>query len=58
MDQKTQPKLSPEPEHVGSIWTHPYMLYIVLTILLFAVLIVAGWLAFTNGWIPSRGVSQ
>jgi hypothetical protein len=45
-----------EPERKGSGWKHPYVIYIVLTTLLFAGLVVAGWLALSNGWIPSRGI--
>lgn len=48
--------LKPEREHQGPIWKHPYMLYIVLTVLLFAILLAIGWLALENGWVPSRGV--
>ena len=47
--------LKPELEHEGSIWKHPYMLYIVLTVILFILLLVIGWLAYSSGWIPSRG---
>lgn len=47
-----------EPEHQGSIWKHPYMIYIALTILLFGFLVVVGWLALENGWIPDRGISS
>jgi hypothetical protein len=45
-----------EPEHEGPLWKHPYILYVLLTCALFAVLLFAGWLAWTNGWIPNRGV--
>lgn len=44
----------PEREHTGSIWTHPYMIYILLTAALFVLLVFLGWLALTNGWIPQR----
>ena len=46
------PKDSREPEHQGSIWSHPYMLYIWITVIIFAVLLSAGYLAVTQGWIP------
>ena len=46
-----------EPDFRGPGWKHPYVIYIVLTALLFAGLIFAGWLAYENGWIPNRGVS-
>jgi hypothetical protein len=45
-----------EPEHRGSVWKHPYMVYVLITAVLFAGLLAAGWLALSNGWIPSRGV--
>jgi hypothetical protein len=50
--------LKHEEEHVGSIWKHPYMIYIILTIALFLSLVFVAWLAWTNGWIPNRGVSK
>ena len=53
-----KPALNPEKEHHGSIWMHPYMLYIVLTIVLFIFLLFMGWVAFTNGWIPNRGTTS
>lgn len=43
-----------EEEHVGSVWKHPYMVYVVLTMVLFVFLVVMGWLAWTNDWIPHR----
>ena len=46
-----------EMEHSGSIWTHPYMAYIWATMVLFLLLVFLGWLAWTNGWIPNRGIS-
>jgi hypothetical protein len=46
----------PEPEHQGSLWKHPYMIYIVLTAALFAGLLAAGWFALNAGLIPSRGL--
>lgn len=45
----------PEPEHKGPWWAHPYALYVWATVGLFAFLIVMGWLAVSNGWIPERG---
>ncbi len=44
-----------EEEHRGSIWTHPYMIYIGLTLVLFVLLLVIGAIAWTQGWIPNRG---
>ena len=55
-------KQSPEREKTNedsaraSIWTHPYTLYIILTIVLFALLVLAGWIASVNDWIPNRRV--
>lgn len=49
--------LQHEEEHQGSIWKHPYMIYVVLTMFLFLFLVLMGWLAWTQGWIPNRGVS-
>ena len=46
-----------ETEYSGSIWTHPYMVYIWATVILFLILVFLGWLAWTNGWIPNRGIS-
>jgi hypothetical protein len=43
-----------EPEHRGSLWKHPYMVYVWLTAILFAFLIFMGWLAVQNDWIPRR----
>ncbi len=43
-----------EEEHLGSIWKHPYMIYSVLTVILFLFLIAAGYLALKNGWIPNQ----
>jgi hypothetical protein len=47
--------LKPEREHPGPIWKHPYVLYLLLTVVLFGALLFIGWLALENGWIPSRG---
>jgi hypothetical protein len=46
-----------EPEWEGSVWKHPYMIYILLTVVLFAFLLGMGWLALTQGWIPDRGIN-
>lgn len=48
--------LQREPEHVGPIWTHPYMLYVLFTVPLFLLLIFLGLLALKSGWIPDRGI--
>lgn len=57
MTKRDLTELTPEPDWKGSGWKHPYVIYIVLTIALFAFLIGMGWLAWTQGWIPTRGVS-
>lgn len=46
---------SVEPEFVGSIWRHPYMAYVYLTAIIFGGMILIGWMALDQGWIPSRG---
>jgi hypothetical protein len=53
-DQNVQNRLSSEPEHQGSIWKHPYLVYILLTVVLFCGLLAAAWLAQMNDWIPKR----
>ena len=55
MENKSPQKY--EPEWTGSWWKHPYVLYIVLVTALFLGLILAGYLALQNGWIPNRGNS-
>lgn len=47
--------LSPEPEHRGSMWTHPYVLYLILTLLLFLLLLLASWYVWSSGLVPNRG---
>ena len=44
-----------EPEQIQG-WKNPYVLYIVLTLGLFAFLVIMGYLAYTQGWIPNRGI--
>ena len=53
--QSQHPSQDREPEHAGSIWTHPYMVYIYLTVVIFGFLLGVGWMALENGWIPKRG---
>lgn len=50
-------KLAPEPEWKGSKYSHPYLIYVVLTVVLFVFLVVMGGLAWTQGWIPNRRIS-
>jgi len=45
-----------EPDWKAPGWKHPYVIYIVLTAALFAFLVLMGYLAVENGWIPSRGI--
>jgi hypothetical protein len=54
-DSKFQPSAH-EAEHQGSIWKHPYMIYIMLTAALFGFLVFMAYLAIKNGWIPNRGI--
>lgn len=55
---RTQGVPEPEREHTGPIWKHPYVLYILLTVVLFLLLLFLTWLAMENGWIPNRGTSR
>jgi len=43
-----------EPEWSGPIWKHPYFLYVILTIALFAFLLIMAWVALNQDWIPQR----
>jgi hypothetical protein len=58
MSSGTEPEPQLEKEHEGPIWKHPYFAYIVLTMLLFGFLVLMGWLALENGWMPSRGIGH
>lgn len=40
-------------EHTGPWWTHPYVLYLWITGVLFAVLLFFGWLGWKNGWVAN-----
>jgi hypothetical protein len=53
---QSQPEKKPhsEPEWTKPIWKHPYMLYVALTGVLFAFLLLMAWLATSNDWIPHR----
>lgn len=44
-----------EEEHTGTIWKHPYLVYVILTFGLFLFLILMAWLALHEGWLPNRG---
>jgi hypothetical protein len=56
MNTHPQKPLKPEQEHEGPLWKHPYLAYILLTLVLFIFLLIIGWLALDQGWIPSRGI--
>lgn len=45
-----------EKEFAGPAWKHPYMIYVWLTVVLFLFLLVMGYLAKQNDWIPDRGI--
>ena len=42
-----------EPEHQGPWWSHPVTLYIWLTLVLFLLLLLGGWLGYRAGIIPN-----
>lgn len=46
-----------EPEFTGPGWKNPYVIYIVLTMLLFGFLVLMGYIAWTSGWIPNRSTA-
>ena len=59
MDPKTenappQPSRGVEKDWSGSGWKHPYALYLMGTVVLFAFLLLMGYLAIENDWIPKR----
>lgn len=43
-----------EKEWTQAGWKHPYAIYIGATALLFAFLLLMGYLAIENDWIPKR----
>jgi hypothetical protein len=51
-------KQNREPEFSGPAWKHPYMLYCLLTVLLFIFLLGMAYMAIQNDWIPSRGIGH
>jgi hypothetical protein len=55
MSDDTKREVKTEAEFTGPGWKNPYVLYIVLTLGLFLFLVLMGYLAWTNGWIPNRG---
>jgi len=40
------------PQNLG--WKHPYVIYIVLTLVLFGFMLLMAYLAIENDWIPKR----
>lgn len=42
-----------EPEHRGSKWKHPYVVYIWATLLLFALLVIVATICYRLGVIPN-----
>ena len=47
-------KLKKQEKQPGSVWTHPYILYVLLTIVLFSFILLMGWLALSNDWLSVR----
>jgi hypothetical protein len=54
MDQSSKPAPSREKDWNGPAWKHPYVIYLVLVVVLFAFLGLMGYLAVENDWIPKR----
>ena len=57
-DPMNSPKTAHEKEFKGPAWKHPYVIYVVLTVLLFLFLVVMAKIARENDWIPNRGNMQ
>ncbi len=53
MNQKEWKVKKVEPEYKGSVWTHPYMIYLYVTVVLFFFLIAMGYFAYQSGWLPN-----
>jgi hypothetical protein len=58
MNDVRKPEARHEPEFTGPGWKNPYVIYIVLTLVLFGFLVLMGYVAWTNGWIPNRGAAS
>lgn len=43
-----------EKDWSGSGWKHPYVIYLLGTFVLFGFLLLMGYLAIENEWIPKR----
>ncbi len=52
-NEETMTESGIEPEHRGSKWSHPYIAYIWLTVVLFLGLILAGYIGYQLGVIPN-----
>jgi len=55
MPEPQSPPPKYEPQFTVPGWKNPYVIYIALTLLLFLFLVLLGYVAWTQGWIPSRG---
>lgn len=42
-----------EEQWIGANWKQPYVIYILATLALFLFLLVMGFLAYQNGWLPA-----
>jgi len=51
-DNRDKMKEIPIYEYRGTFWKHPYMIYLILTVILFIVLLLITFLAVNNGLIP------
>ena len=56
MEEKKEgrPEIRHEEQFSMPGWKNPYVVYVVLTTLLFLFLLVMGYLAWTNDWLPKR----
>ncbi|MBU6374704.1 MAG: hypothetical protein KGQ59_01800 [Bdellovibrionales bacterium] len=53
-ENSSQYRKEREPEWSGPMWKHPFFLYVILTLGLFLFLLIMGWIAWSQGWIPQR----
>ena len=51
---ETPPVPKTETEWTQAGWKHPYFIYIASTVALFAFLLLMGYLALENDWLPKR----
>lgn len=54
MDQNSESNTRREKDWSGPAWKHPYVMYLVIVVVLFAFLGLMGYLAIENDWIPKR----